>query len=216
MKYRLAIFDMDGTILDTLEDLKDSTNYVLRQFKMPERSLEEIRNFVGNGIRTLLERAAVSGTSSTTVDEMFRVFSVYYKDHSAIKTKPYDGIVACIQKLREAGVKTAVVSNKADFAVQILCKDYFDGLFDISVGERENLQRKPAPDSVNLVLNILGISKEDAVYIGDSEVDLQTARNSNMDVIPVSWGFRNREFLKQQGAAFVIDKPDEILHLILE
>lgn len=214
MKYQLAIFDMDGTILDTLEDLKDSTNYVLQEFAMPERSLDEVRHFVGNGIRKLLERAAAEGTDSATVDEMFRVFSAYYKDHSAIKTKPYDGIIECIRKLRENGVKTAVVSNKADFAVQILCEDYFKGLFDIAVGERANMQRKPAPDSVNLVLNTLQVEKVNAVYIGDSEVDLQTAVNSELDVIAVGWGFREESFLMEQGAPFVIHNPEQIAEII--
>lgn len=216
MKYQLAIFDMDGTILDTLEDLKDSTNYVLTYFGMPERTLEEVRCFVGNGIRKLLERAAVEGTTAEKIDEMFQVFSAYYKDHSAIKTKPYEGIITCIEKLRQGGVKTAVVSNKADFAVQILCKDYFPGLFDIAVGERDGLQRKPAPDSVNLVLDALGIQRAQAVYIGDSEVDLQTARNSSLDVIPVSWGFRDEKFLREQGADLVVDQVEDILKLILE
>ena len=214
MKYQLAIFDMDGTILNTLEDLTDCMNYILRMYRMPERSIEEVRRFVGNGIRRLIERAVVAGTNQELIDRMFSDFAEYYKDHSAIKTRPYEGIQETIEKLRSMGYRTAVVSNKADFAVQDLCQDFFPGLFDMAVGEREGMRRKPYPDSVWLVLDTLGVKAEDAVYIGDSEVDLETADNSNIDIVPVTWGFRDKEFLVKQGAKGCVDTPEELVNAL--
>ena len=214
MKYQLAIFDMDGTILNTLEDLTDCMNYILRMYRMPERSIEEVRRFVGNGIRRLIERAVVAGTNQELIDRMFSDFAEYYKDHSAIKTRPYEGIQETIEKLRSMGYRTAVVSNKADFAVQDLCQDFFPGLFDMAVGEREGMRRKPYPDSVWLVLDTLGVKAEDAVYIGDSEVDLETADNSNIDIVPVTWGFRDKEFLVKKGAKGCVDTPEELVNAL--
>ena len=211
---KLAIFDMDGTILNTIEDLADSVNYCLKEYGFPTRSLEEITSFVGNGIHRLIELAVPEGTDEKTVDEVFKLMLSYYKDHCTIKTRPYDGIERTISELRTMGIKTAVVSNKADSAVKSLCIDYFDGLFDYSVGDKPGQNRKPAPDSVNAVLEYFGISKEDAVYIGDSEVDLATARNAKLDVIMVGWGFREEKFILEQGAEFVIHEPGEIIELI--
>ena len=167
MKYKLAIFDMDGTILNTLEDLADTMNYCLRKFGMPERSLAEVKSFVGNGIRKLVERAVPQGTDAETVDEIHFAFNQYYKDHCTVKTRPYDGITETLKKLRDNGILTAVVSNKADFAVKILCEKYFDGLFDYSLGDKEGLRRKPYPDSVMAVLEHFGASPGEAVYIGE-------------------------------------------------
>lgn len=214
MKYKLAIFDMDGTILNTLNDLADSMNHCLRAHDLPERPLQEIRTFLGNGIHWLVECSVPEGTDAETLEKVYQMFLVYYKDHCSIKTQAYEGIPQVLQSLRRAGVLTAVVSNKADYAVKILCGDYFDGLLDFSVGELEGRRRKPYPDSVNAVLEKFQIAKEDAVYIGDSEVDFQTAQNAGLDVIMVGWGFRDEEFLKEHGASFVIHDPAKILELI--
>lgn len=211
MKYKLAIFDMDGTILNTIDDLADCMNYSLRRQGLPERTLKEVTSFVGNGIRKLVERAVPEGTGEEVMDETHRIFLEYYKDHSALKTRPYDGINETIAKLRSLGVKTAVVSNKADFAVQDLCEDYFKDLFDFALGDKEGMARKPHPDGVNLVLETLGVKREDAVYIGDSEVDLQTANNAGLDVIMVGWGFREEDYILSLGAEFVIHTPEEII-----
>lgn len=211
MNYKIAIFDLDGTILNTIEDLADSTNYVLKQNGMPERTLEEINSFVGNGIRKLIERAVPADTTEETIDKVYKEFSNYYKKHCADKTKPYEGITEVIEELRKRDIKTAVVSNKADFAVQILCRDYFPGLFDCCVGDREGQKRKPYPDSVNDVLKKFEIDKEEAVYIGDSDVDIDTARNASMDGITVSWGFRGEEFLRKCGANVIVKEPKELL-----
>lgn len=214
MKYELIVFDMDGTILDTLEDLKNSMNHTLKLHNMPERTLDEIRSFVGNGIRKLIERAVMAGTSAEQIDVIHKDFMEHYEIHCADFTRPYDGVNDLIKELRNRGYKTAVVSNKADGAVQDLCVQYFPGLFDLAIGERPEIAKKPAADMVNLALNKLNVSKEKAVYIGDSDVDVATARNSKLDMIAVDWGFRTREFLIEQGAETIVSKPEEILGLV--
>lgn len=214
MQYQVFIFDLDGTILNTLEDLYLSVNAALKQSGFPERSLEEVRQFVGNGIRKLIERAVPSGTLETQISQVHQDFTEHYKIHCADHTKPYDHIPEVLQKIRSAGMKTAVVSNKADYAVQILCKDYFPDLFDAVAGEREGIRKKPAPDSVQAVLNALHLTPEQAVYIGDSDVDIETAENSGMPCISVEWGFRDMEFLIQHGAGKIISNPEELLELI--
>lgn len=213
--YKVAVFDMDGTILDTLEDLKDSVNYALAECGYPQRTYDEVRGFVGNGIRKLIERAVPKGTESAEIDRVHEVFTGYYKVHCADKTKAYDGIKPLIEKLRANGIKTAVVSNKADYGVQELCKQYFDGLFDYAVGEREGIRRKPAPDSVNEALRALGMDKSEAVYIGDSDVDFETAVNAGLPCISVLWGFRDEEFLREKGAELFVHDPAEIFDIIM-
>lgn len=214
MKYELIVFDMDGTILDTLEDLKNSMNHTLRLYNMPERTLDEIRSFVGNGIRKLIERAAVSGTPETIIEAIHKDFMKHYEVHCADFTKPYDGVNDLILELKSRGYKTAVVSNKAHDAVLDLCDQFFPALFDLALGEKPEIAKKPAADMVNLALEKLQISREKAVYIGDSDVDVATARNSNLDMIAVDWGFRTREFLVEQGAKTIVSHPEEILQLV--
>lgn len=215
MAYKLAIFDLDGTILNTLEDLADATNYALTQHGYPRRTFEEVRRFVGNGIRKLIERAVPSGTTVEDTDRVHETFTAYYQQHCADKTRPYEGILELLQRLRAAGCLTAVVSNKADAAVQPLCHHYYEGLFDYAVGEREGIRRKPAPDAVQEVLRRLQTDVSEAVYIGDSEVDIQTARNAGMDSIIVTWGFRDREYLESQGGRRFVDKPEEIFEIVV-
>ena len=214
MKYMIAIFDLDGTILNTLEDLADSTNYALKTCGYPERTMDEVRQFVGNGIRKLMERAVPEGTPVEEIDRVHETFTAHYKVHCADKTRPYDGILELLQNLKKDGCKLAVVSNKADYGVQELCKQYFDGVFDFAHGEREGIRKKPAPDSVNEVLKTLGCSRDRAVYIGDSDVDIQTAANAQMDHIIVEWGFRDVPFLIAKGAKVLVEKPEEILEIV--
>lgn len=159
MLYELIIFDLDGTLLNTLKDLKDSLNYALEKSGYPTRSLEEVRSFVGNGIRKLMERGVPKGTPIPDIDTVHKDFTEHYAVHCADKTRPYDGIPELLHTLRAAGCKTAVVSNKADYAVQELCRQYFDGLFDFAVGERKNIVKKPAPDSIYEVLRRLQVKK---------------------------------------------------------
>jgi len=215
MNYQLAIFDLDGTILDTLEDLTNSVNFALRNNQFEERSIDEVCSFVGNGIRKLIERAVPSGTDIEKVEQVFADFKQYYALHCTDKTKPYEGIMDVIRKLRQAGCKTAVVSNKADSAVGPLCQKFFPEMFDYAVGEREGIQRKPSPDSVLEVLEHLCVEQKDAIYIGDSEVDIQTAKNAGIGCISVTWGFRKERFLAEQGATLFAKVPEEIEFIIL-
>ena len=210
MGYKLAVFDLDGTILNTLEDLADATNYALEKHGFSRRTIDEVRRFVGNGIRKLIERAVPPGLPVAEIDKVHETFSGYYQLHCADKTRPYEGILPLLQRLRAAGCLTAVVSNKADAAVQPLCRHYYEGLFDFAVGERADIRCKPAPDAVYEVLRRLGVDGADAVYIGDSEVDIRTAENAGLDSIIVTWGFRDREFLESQGGRRFVDRPEEI------
>lgn len=208
--YKLAIFDMDGTILNTLTDICNSINHCLETNNLPLRTMDEVRSFVGNGLHKLVERAVPENSPSEIVEKVFSELLVYYGEHSKDSTGPYDGISDAIVAIRNKGILTAVVSNKADFAVQKLAAGFFPGLFDMAIGEKQGFAVKPAPDMVNEILNKLNISANESVYIGDSEVDLQTAANSCMDCIAVSWGFRSVEFLKAQKAECIINSPSEL------
>lgn len=210
MKYELAIFDLDGTILDSLKDLADCVNEMLRRYHMKERTIEEVRHFVGNGIGRLIHLSVPEGTDPQVEEQLYRDYLPYYQLHCADHTKPYEGIPEMLQTLKEKGCRLAVVSNKADEAVQTLCQEYFPGMFEYTVGERAGIAKKPAPDSVNEVLRKLGVERKQAVYIGDSEVDILTAENAKMDHIIVTWGFREEGFLRENGAVTLVHKPEEI------
>lgn len=213
MNKRLVIFDLDGTLLDTLEDLADSVNFALRQHGFPVRTISEVRTFVGNGMQKLVERAVPENTDVQTVQEVLKQFQAYYAAHCTCKTKPYDGILPLLQKLRERGIRTAVVSNKGDFAVQALCADYFPDLLDFAVGEKEGIRRKPWPDSVMAVLAHFQAAAEEAVYVGDSDVDIETAQNVGIDCISVTWGFRDEAFLRAHGAVRLVSRPEDMLFI---
>lgn len=215
MLCKLAVFDLDGTILDTIDDLAGSVNAALRAEGFPEREVSDVRRFVGNGIRRTLVLSAPDGTPEDVIDRLLAAFKAHYQLHDRDCTRPYDGIPELLVQLRDAGIKTAVVSNKLDAAVNALCQTFFPGLFDLTIGERENLPRKPAPDMVQAVLNELGIPAEAAVYIGDSEVDIQTARNAGLREILVAWGFKGRAFLEEHGAKCVVDRPADIAPLLI-
>jgi len=215
MKYKIAIFDLDGTILNTLEDLADSVNYCLEKFNMPKRTQNEIRGFLGGGIRKLIEQSAPRGTDSKVLDEMFDLFNQYYKDHCAIKSRPYEGICEVLEKLKAENIKICVVSNKADYAVKILCEKYFKNLLDYCAGEKEGIPKKPDPKSVYLAVENFGFKTKETVYIGDSEVDFKTAQNAGTGCILVSWGFRDIEFLKTLGAK-IVNEPAGILAELLK
>lgn len=214
MKADTIIFDLDGTILDTLEDLKNSVNYALVKNNLPPRTLGEVRSFVGNGIRLLIELSVPSGTADNTVDKCFADFKEHYKEHSADNTKPYDGVIELLQGLKNNGYKLAVVSNKADFAVQKLVSDYFDGIFDYAVGERDGVRRKPCPDSVNVALDYLFSHKSTAIYVGDSEVDVETSRNAKLPCVAVTWGFRDKAVLEGLSPEYIIDKPSQLTDIL--
>lgn len=215
MKYKLAIFDMDGTILDTLVDLANAVNYALAQSGKPQRSLLEVRSYLGNGMINLIRLSAPEGTPQAELDKIRVIFTEYYKAHCKDNTKPYAGIVELIEELRQQGMLTAVVSNKPDFGVQLLVEQHFPTSFDFAVGERTGIAKKPAPDSVNAVLAKLNIDRKDAVYIGDSEVDLATAKNAEMDDIIVTWGFRDEDYLLEQGPTTLVHNVEELRQALL-
>ncbi len=214
-RYTVAVFDMDGTILNTLDDMTVACNYTLDKMKMPERTIDEIRMFVGNGIPKLIERIAPEGTDEATLKEMLDIFMPFYSAHSMDKTGPYPGINELLKKLKDNGIKLACVSNKADAAMRHLCDCFFNGLFDDAEGERAGVNKKPAPDMVWAALDKMGASKADAVYIGDSNVDYETAVNSGLDCISVSWGFRTRGFLEKLGSECIADTPEEVFDIIM-
>lgn len=215
MKYTAVIFDLDGTLLNTLEDLMDAVNYALEQFGYPVRTLSEIRAFVGNGVRKLMERSLPDGASNPQFEEILKAFREYYTIHCEDKTRAYDGVLELLQRLKDAGCKIAIVSNKLDSAVKELNQSYFKGCVHAAIGEKENIRRKPAPDMVENALAALQCSKRDAVYIGDSDVDIQTAANAGIPCISVSWGFRDADFLRKCGAAVIADTPQQIYKLIV-
>lgn len=210
--YNTFIFDLDGTLLNTLDDLVASVNYALRTHGMPERTLDEVRSFVGNGVRLLMERAIPEGSANPRFEETFATFRAYYMEHSLDTTRPYDGIPEMIHALKQRGCRLAVVSNKFYAATQELIRHFFPEI-TVAIGEHEaeGIRKKPAPDTVFEALRQLGVGKEKAVYVGDSDVDLQTAHNSGLPCISVLWGFRNRDFLLAHGATTFISRPEELL-----
>lgn len=209
------IFDLDGTLLNTLDDLTDSTNFALCQNGFPERSMQEVRCFVGNGIYKLIERAVPAGTSPEALNACYNDFCAHYKTNMENKTAPYAGIAQLLHSLSAAGYKMAIVTNKADFAAQVLCKKLFGSYIKTVVGSVPERPNKPEPDGVYYALELLGASKEEAVYIGDSEVDVATAKNAGMDCIGVLWGFRTRSDLKNAGAKTIVETTDELNKLLL-
>ena len=224
MTYNTYIFDLDGTLLDTLQDLAASVNYALRQHHMPEHSLDDVRHFVGNGVRLLMERAVPGGVGNPMFDAAFDTFRQYYMQHSLDTTRPYDGIPELIHELHARGCQMAVVSNKMMAATQELVRHFFPEI-PVAIGEHEaeGIRKKPAPDTVFAALRQLGHSVSEnlenhegevfAVYVGDSDVDLATARNAGLPCISVLWGFRDRDFLLANGATTFVQHPIDILDL---
>lgn len=208
------IFDLDGTLLDTLEDLTDAVNYALNTYHMPTRTIDEVRCFVGNGVRTLMIRAVPQGEENPRFEEVFAAFKEYYGEHCNDKTRPYDGIMELLKTLKKQGYVLGIVSNKIDSAVKELNRKYFADLIYVAIGEREGVQRKPAPDTVLTALQELGKEKKNAIYIGDSEVDIATAMNVGIPCISVLWGFRSVEFLKENGADNFAKEPADVLRFL--
>lgn len=213
-QYRTYIFDLDGTLLDTLEDLYLSVNHALRLMKMPERTMDEIRWFVGNGVRRLVERSVSADCSKEQLEETYRLFKEYYLLHGEEHTKPYPQIIEMLTELRQRGIRTGVVSNKFQAATDALCDRFFPNLVDAVVGEQPGLRLKPAADMVERVLSILHADKSEAVYVGDSDVDILTARNSGLPCISVLWGFKDRETLLRFGATCLIDNSLQLIDVL--
>ena len=215
MPYQTAVFDLDGTLLDTLEDLYLATNAALERHSLPRRSRDEVRLFVGNGVEMLIRRAVPAGTDEETILAVLADFKTTYAAICEDHTRPYDGILDMLAALRERGIRVAVVSNKFDAATKQLCEKYFGDLVEVAIGERAGVRKKPAPDTVHEALKELGVTAEGAVYIGDSDVDIQTARNCGMECISVTWGLRDEEFLRQSGAKILVDSPERLLGVII-
>lgn len=204
------IFDLDGTLLNTLADLRDSTNFALKKFNFPERTTDEVRNFVGNGLRMLVKRAVPQGTNDKTVDAVLSEMKAHYCEHYHDGTAPYDGILPFLRKMKRCGLRMAIVSNKANPMVQLLRTLYFDDLIPVAVGELDGVPRKPAPDMVRIAMQRLGCTEENTVYIGDSEVDIETAKNAGLPCFSVGWGFRTEESLRSAGAETIYCSPAEL------
>lgn len=209
--YQTYIFDLDGTLLSTLNDLAASTNAALSHFGMPERSIEEVRMFVGNGVKKLMERSVPQGLMNPQFDAVYSFFRQHYLHHNLDTTQPYPGIMELLEELKRRGKQLAIVSNKFYTATQDLSRHFFPGLIQVAIGEREDIRKKPAPDTVFEALRQLGADKENAVYIGDSDVDVATALNAGLPCISVLWGFRDKTFLLNHGATTFVTRPSEIL-----
>lgn len=210
------IFDMDGTLLDTLQDLTDSVNHALRTHGYNPRTTKEIRCFLGNGIRSLVQQSCPEGVADAEFEAVFQTFKAYYMEHCLDKTAPYAGILPMLEAAQAAGYKMAVVSNKVHHAVVELNERFFHTLLSVAIGESPEVERKPSPAGVEAALQLLGSTKEEAVYIGDSEVDYATAVNAGLPCVSVLWGFRDRDFLENLGATCFIDRPEELLSVVAQ
>jgi phosphoglycolate phosphatase len=213
-KIDTVIFDMDGTVLYTLEDLCDSVNHTMTLFGFPARTLDEVRAFVGNGVGRLIELSVPDGIVNPAYNRCLDEFKRHYEANMRNKTRPYDGIPELLAALKQQGYKLAIVSNKFDAAVKGLARFYFRDAIDIAVGESAGVAKKPAPDTVFKALEALGADTGHAVYVGDSEVDAETARNAALPFVAVTWGFRDRELLESKNPQWIIDKPVELLGIL--
>ena len=212
MKYTTLLFDLDGTLLDTLTDLYLAVNHALAAFGMPQRSMDEVRMFVGNGVAKLIARAVPAGTSEEDTARVLAEFRAYYAENSRLHTAPYDGIRDSLKALSAAGCQMAVVSNKFDAAVKALNDEFFADSISVAIGDREGRNKKPAPDSLFEAMAQLGVAKEDCIYIGDSDVDIETAKNAGIPCIGCAWGFRGRQFLREHGLddAWILENPTDL------
>lgn len=215
-RYKAVIFDLDGTLMDTLDDLHLSTNYALRQFGLPERSLDEVCSFVGNGVRKLIERALPPDFPSHSVDEVLAVFRLHYAEHCRDHSAPYEGIGQMLAAMSQRGVKMAIVSNKPDKEVKRLKEEFFSSYLTVALGENEKagIPKKPSPEMLCEAMRQLACDASEVLYVGDSDVDIQTATNAGVDCASVTWGFRSEEFLLEHGAHIIVHQPDELLALV--
>ena len=214
MNIKAVIWDLDGTLLNTLDDLAASVNAALAMNGMPLRSTEEVRAFVGNGIRNLMMRAVPGGEANPAFDKALEDFIRHYGAHSRDRTRPYDGILEMLDRLSAAGVKHAIVSNKIDFAVKALSRAYFGERMCAAIGDDPSRARKPAPDSVFAAMREMGVTAQETVYVGDSDVDVLTARNAGVPCVAVLWGFRDEACLRAAGAERLARTPDELREII--
>ena len=213
MPYDAVLFDLDGTLLNTLHDLRDAVNHALARAGLPLRTTEEIRDFIGNGVPTLIRRSVSPVTDPEVTEQVHGDFLAYYKLHCEDGTCPYPGVTELLQALADAGVPTAIVSNKADFAVQILKDKYFPGLIPFALGARDDLPRKPHPAMLRFAVDALSAARP--LYVGDSDVDVETAAAAGVEGVFVTWGYRDRGQLSAAGATRFADTAEELRGLIL-
>lgn len=216
MKYDLVIFDLDGTLLDTLDDLKNAVNHVVAKRGVPARSREEVRLAIGNGLTKLLARSLPVGTPNVEIAEAVSDFKAFYDSHLDAETRPYPGVIELMTSLREAGLKIGINSNKYDAAVKSLCENHFRGLYERAFGESAETPKKPNPAAANRIMVELGVEKARALYVGDSAVDLETARNADLDAAWVSWGFRTRAEMGERGEVPAFDTAEELRAFLLD
>ncbi len=212
--YKAVIFDLDGTLLDTLKDLYEAVNFALRSFSFPERTIDEVRSFIGNGVKKLMERSTPENTDKETDEKCLNSFRAYYLEHMRDNTAPYEGILEILDILKKKGIKTAVVSNKLHEAVEGLCEEYFGSGIENAKGVSNEGERKPNPVNVLKVIDDFSLLKEECIYVGDSEVDVMTAHKAGLECIGVTWGFRSENELRAAGAEFIIYSPEELFNLI--
>ncbi|MEG1139750.1 MAG: HAD-IA family hydrolase [Lachnospiraceae bacterium] len=208
------IFDLDGTLLNTLDDLADALNHALEVFGYPKCTLKQVKGFVGNGVKKLVERALPPDLKQEKKNELYQVFWDYYSKNCANKTKPYEGILELLIQLKERGIKLAIVSNKMDSAVQELRRLYFDGIVDVAVGVGDGVSTKPDPTGTLRAMERLGSTSKETIFVGDSEVDIETAGRAGLECISVLWGFKEKDFLIENGAVKLIERPEEILNYL--
>lgn len=214
MKYKGVIFDLDGTLLNSLEDLCESVNYALNKMGYNRRSIDEVRSFVGNGVDMLIKRALPNDSDDRVQRECLSIFKEYYEIHKKDKTAPYEGITELLYELKSNGISMAIVSNKYDLAVKELNKEIFGNLISTAIGTNEKIKKKPHTDGIMMALKELGLTESEVIYVGDSDVDMMTAHNAGVDVIGVTWGFRDRELLEKMKANYITDNPIEIVKII--
>ena len=215
MKYKAVLFDLDGTVMDTIEDLNDAVNFTLREFGLPEITRTETMRYVGNGARRLMEQSVPAGTDPVLFETILGYYVNYYQEHCMVKTGPYPGIPALLEQLHAAGLRQVIISNKPDAATKEIAERFFPGIMESVVGEREGLRRKPWPDMVFAAIETLGLTGEECVLIGDSEVDITTAKNAGVDCISVLWGFREEVLLRNAGAKTLVRTPEELAGILL-
>jgi len=215
--YKGVIFDLDGTLLNTLGDLTSAVNHVCKEYGYKQRTIEEVRSFVGNGIRNLISRVVPNGYENPDFEDMMATFQTYYAENVAVLTHPYEGVLQCLKSLKENGIKVAIVSNKRQALVDILYKKFFEDLVEFAYGEDEanGIIKKPNPMMVNLALEKLNLKKDEAIYVGDSNVDKNTADNSNMDCCLVTYGFRDKVELEILDAKYLIDDINDLLEIVI-
>ncbi len=214
MKYDTILFDLDGTLLNTLDDLADSVNAVMQMEGYQRRTKEEIREFIGDGVKTLMERSLPQGTPEKEILRCLAMFREIYLKNMCNQTKPYEGIPSLLKRLKEMGIKVCVVSNKLDEATKEICGLYFREEVDVAIGDNLERKKKPDPDNVYEALKQLGAGKDKTLYVGDSNVDVITAKNAGLVCVGVTWGYRSRETLQEAGADYIIDEPNQLITLI--